>query len=221
MGQRLVVNIVSNDQILACGYFHWSAYTSESVEMTKNIVKNVIPNHEKAQCLSYYSHYGEVGTYADSINKLTAYLMLEDTGAGIYMYETDSEIKEFKKIDAHYNYRVGENRSQGHIALTPENIKYLNSWAEGTVNIDISNDTVYFDVFARYEPDEVEEINEYNESNGIGKYEIKEIDFSDITRFNFEEVDTWYDKIKEMCNDKGYPFFKDKANDTVYYQVIA
>lgn len=218
MGQRLVVNIVSNDQILACGYFHWSAYTEQAAEITRDIVKNVIKaNYEADDTFRYTENAHNI----TAINKLSSYLLLEYAGAGIYHANNDDDIEEFKKLNAAVNYRIGENRTAGLIALTPSSIELFNNYAEGTVDIDISNDTVHFDVFGIYDPDEVKEINEDNESNGIGKYEIKEIDFSDITRFNFEEVDTWYDKIKEMCNDKGYPFFKDKADDTVYYQVIA
>lgn len=218
MGQRLVVNIVSNEQILACGYFHWSAYTGSAAGITQFLVKNMISTDLKSERLVLFT---ENATNTEVINKLKAYLLLDSIGAGIYHADSDNDIEEFQKMGVCYNYRLGEDRSDGLIALTPSKIKDFNYWAEGTVNIDISNDNVYFDVFARYEPDEVEEINKYNESNGIGKYEIKEIDFSDITRFKFEEVDTWYDKIEEMCNDNGYPFFKDKADDTVYYQVIA
>lgn len=206
MGQRLVVNIIANDDILASAYYHWSAYTESAAEITKQIVENVIKNNQKAVMLLSYT---ENSTNTDAINKLTAYLMLEDTDAGLYHADNDLEIEEYKKIGAAYNYRVGENRSVGLIALTPKKIKDFNYYAEGTVNIDISNDIVKFDVFGIFLEDEIDEDEE--------KIELK---FDDVDEFSFDKVDTWFDQIKEMCNNDEYPYYKDK-NEPIYYQVIA
>ena len=92
MGQRLVVNIVQNDNILASGYYHWSAYTESAAEITAFIVENLIKNANKANRLLFYT---ENSTNTEAINKLTAYLMLEDTDAGLYHAEGEHEIEEY------------------------------------------------------------------------------------------------------------------------------
>lgn len=214
MGQRLVVNIIANNEILTNAYYHWSAYTESAADITKYIINNVIKSSEKARDLLYYT-----ASIKDTkaVNKLTAYLMLEGTGAGLYHADNDLEIKEFNKLGAAYNYRVGENRSDGLIALTPQKIKEFNNWAEGTVNIDISNDTVHFDVFEIFSNDDICELIQ---EGVIEKDEVKELDFENITDFDFENVDAWFDKIKKMSDDRSYPYFKDK-NEPIYYQVIA
>ena len=214
MGQRLVVNIVRNDETIACGYYHWSAYTESAAEITRDIVKNIIKADYEAH---NYFLYTENANNATAINKLAAYLLLEYTGAGIYHANSDDDIEEFKKLKAAVNYRLGENRSEGLIALTPSSIKYFNDWAEGTVYIDISNDTVHFDVFGWYLEDE---INGLIKEGVIEKNEMKELDYENISNFNFEEVDTWFDKVEEMCKDSTWPYFKDK-NEPIYRTVIA
>lgn len=210
MGQRLVVNIISNDEILASGYYHWSAYTEYAADITHYIISHIIESSQKAEDLLQYTANSK---NTQIFNKLTAYLMLEDTGAGIY----HKEIKEYEKFDVAYNYRFGENRNSGLIALTPEKIKEFNDWADGTVNIDISSDTVKFDVFAKFSEDEIN--NEITEEY-INKYEIKDLDFEFIDQFTFEQCETWYEKIKELCSDNGYPYYRDKV-DPIYYQIIA
>ena len=217
MGQRLVVNIIRDNEMLACGYYHWSAYTESAAEITRDIVKNVI----KADYEAHDSfRYTENANNTTAINKLAAYLLLEYTGAGIYHANNDDDIEEFKKLHAAVNYRIGENRTTGLIALTPSSIKYFNDWAEGTVDIDISNDTVHFDVFGCYLESEIDKL--INEGD-IEKDEIKELEcanYESITNFDFDKVDAWYEKVEEMCNDHTWPYFKDKS-EPIYYTVIA
>lgn len=214
MGQRLVVNIICDGETLACGYYHWSAYTESAAEITHNIISHIIENSQIAEGLLKYTDNSD---NTQALNKLTAYLMLEDTGAGIFHYQSDAEIKEFKKIGVYYNYRLGENRYDGLIAFTPDKIKEFNDWAEGTVDIDISTDTVHFDVFAMFSEDE---INEEIAEGYVDKDKIKDLDFEFINYFTFEECETWYEKIKEICSDRDFPYYRDKV-DPIYYQIIA
>ena len=41
MGQRLNIEIRKNDEVLANAYYHWSGYTSSSIELTSEILKNI------------------------------------------------------------------------------------------------------------------------------------------------------------------------------------
>lgn len=214
MGQRLIINIICDNEILASGYYHWSAYTESAADMTHYIISHVIENSQKAEDLLRYTANSN---NTQALNKLTAYLMLEDTGAGILYYQRDSEIKEFEKLGVHYNYRLGENRSDGLIALTTDEINKYADWAEGTVDIDFSTDTVKFDVFAIFSEDE---INDEIAEGYVDKDEIKDLDFEFIDSFTFEECETWYEKIKEICSDRDFPLYRDKV-DPIYYQIIA
>ena len=214
MGQRLVVNIICDGETLASGYYHWSGYTQEAAYVIRHIITDMIPCQNVANDFLLNTN-----SSTETINKFEAYLMLENTGAGLYIEDGhDKEIKEFEKLGVAFNYRLGINRNLGLIALTPEKIKEFNScWGEGIVNIDISTDTVEFDVFDKSSEEEVD----YEIKQGfVDEEDIKELDFDFIDRFTFEQCDAWYDKIVEMCNDKSYPFFRYKTNP-FYYRVIA
>ena len=41
MGQRLNIEIKENGTTLANAYYHWSAYTDSSLELTEHILKNI------------------------------------------------------------------------------------------------------------------------------------------------------------------------------------
>ena len=213
MGQILVVNIVSNDEILASGYYHWSGYTQEAANVIRHIITDMIPCQNVANDFLLNTN-----SSTETINKFEAYLMLDNTGAGLYIADShDKEIKEFEKLGVAYNYRLGQNRNLGLIALTPEKIKKFNIHADKTVNIDISTDTVEFDVFDKSSE---EDVNYEMKRGFVDEEDIKELDFDFIDRFTFDQCDAWYDKIVEMCNDKSYPFFRHKT-DPFYYRVIA
>ena len=214
MGQRLVVNIICDGETLASGYYHWSAYTESAAEITHYIISHIIENSQIAEGLLRYTANSN---NTQTLNKLTAYLMLEDTGAGIFHYQSDAEIKEFKKLGVYYNYRLGENRSDGLIALTTDKIDDFANWAEGSVDIDLSRDTVHFDVFFLFSENE---INDEIADGYVDKDKIKDLDFEYINYFTFEECETWYEKIKEICSDRDFPYYRDKV-DPIYYQIIA
>lgn len=214
MGQRLVINIICDNETLASAYYHWSAYTESAADITHYIISHVIEYSRKAEDLLRFTANSN---NTQALNKLTAYLMLEDTGAGIFHYQSDAEIKEFEKLGVHYNYRLGENRSDGLIALTTDKINEFADWAEGTVDIDLSTDTVHFDVFVIFSEDEIN--NEIAEGYA-DKDNIKDLDFEFIDHFTFEECETWYEKIKAICSDRDFPYYRDKV-DPIYYQIIA
>lgn len=208
MGQRLVVNITSNGDILANAYYHWDAYTETAAEQTVSIVSHIESARKLARQLLFFNTnipLEDPDRYKN-LDKLTAYLILESTGAGI---EKDDE-EELNKIVENYNYRKGNNRNEGLIAITQKNIDESNYWAEGTVDIDISKNEVCFKVFAVFMKDELEE-----------NVKIKKIDFDDIECFKFSELEKWHKKILEICHDTTYPCYCDLSYPDIYYYVIA
>ena len=41
MGQRLNIEIIENGKVLANAYYHWSGYTSSSLELTQEILEAI------------------------------------------------------------------------------------------------------------------------------------------------------------------------------------
>lgn len=128
MGQRLNIEIHENGELLANSYFHWSAYTSSAIELTKealSVYDSIITNNP--------------------IQK--AVRMLEETGAGIQEEELrDVVVKNDRLLNQLRFSRTSEDRNQGFIHVLEDDMYRTRDWDEGRVTIDIGDDTICFDV---------------------------------------------------------------------------
>lgn len=128
MGQRLNIEIHENGELLANSYFHWSAYTSSAIELTKealSVYDSIITNNP--------------------IQK--AVRMLEETGAGIQEEELhDVVLKNDRLLNQLRFSRTSKDRNQGFIHVLEDDMYRTRDWDEGRVTIDIGDDTICFDV---------------------------------------------------------------------------
>ena len=137
MGQRLEILIMKDGKELANAYYHWSAYTSSSFELAKEIVM-AIKNRKVRQ--------------KDELKK--AIRLLEITGAGVTQDEKEY-LRRFKK----FKFMPCNGRNEGLIAISPEGMKETRDWQEGQVFIDIGKQKVSFDVWNCFNGEE--ELKEY------------------------------------------------------------
>jgi hypothetical protein len=123
MGQRLNIEIVNNNKILANAYYHWSAYSQTSLEMTKKLIEYIQKND-----------------FTDDVKG--AIKLLETTGA--LLVDSDMEYaKGHNLIDMNYdNSKL--NRNDGLMSISEEGIKSNQSWAEGTIRIYLDSHTFAF-----------------------------------------------------------------------------
>lgn len=138
MGQRLEILIMKDGKELANAYYHWSAYTSSSFELAKEIVM-AIKNRKVRQ--------------KDELKK--AIRLLEITGAGV----TPNE-KDYLKVSErfkNFKFMPCNGRNEGLVAVSPDGIKETRDWQEGQVFIDIGKRKVSFDVWSYYNEDELKE----------------------------------------------------------------
>lgn len=142
MGQRLVINITANDEVLANAYFHWDGYTQCAIEHTCKLIA-------LQEWLEKLEEYGQV-----TLDK-RAIFMLEFLGAGIT--SEDFHLNLFPDI-----WIPAKDRNEGLIQVSKEQIKDAENWAEGLVVIDIFNKTVDFDVFFYYDEGDLDEEEEKN-----------------------------------------------------------
>ena len=165
MGQRLNIEIVNGEKVLANCYYHWSAYTRSALELTKIIIEE----------------------YQDSdmdIGIGLAVSLLEATGCGI----TEEERININKKSAKYRgikFRDAISRNEGLISVTEHGIEETRGWEEGRVTIDLKSKTFCFDVLFSYSREEYEEEfdEEYNEPiNNLAKceFDFSMVPFSDI-----------------------------------------
>lgn len=127
MGQRLNIEIVNGDTVLANAYYHWSAFTFPALELTAEIVKGIdkVPSENKLE---------------------QAIALLELTGAGV-----DDE--EWARIESDTTgkfdelvFKEAKNRNRGLISVTEEGMQETETLEEGRVSIDLEKKTICFDV---------------------------------------------------------------------------
>lgn len=124
MGQRLNIEIVANDKLLANSYYHWSAYTSSAKILTRQILL-----------------YLKNSRTTDPL--LKAIRCLEKTGAGL----TKFELEDVKKLYPNKTFKKATDRNNGLISISKNGMDETRKWEEGRVTIDIINNILNFDVF--------------------------------------------------------------------------
>lgn len=203
MGQRLVITVHAFDEDICSIYYHWSAYTTSALSEVRDLLGLEEDCTDKKQL----------------IHNIADHLM--NSGGGMDELETD-RIKEWDallKICPEFNKedylkkQANRDRSYGLMAITPEGMKELMSWAEGTAIIDFDEQLIHFDVFYTYE-----NLKAYNaEMKDVYEDDsclIKDIDelpaYDDLSSIPFEDIDTaidfvsshqtWHDKNGVICD---------------------
>ena len=136
MGQRLNVQIENDDQVLANSYYHWSAYTYDSYLLTKLIVEA----------------YENLVTPIPDL--LCAIRLLQSTGAGINGQEKVRIQDDPQHRFDHINFPECLDRNRGILAVTEDGMAETESWEEGRVTINLSSQTINFNVISFYDPNE-------------------------------------------------------------------
>lgn len=127
MGQRLNIEIVDGNTVLANAYYHWSGFTFPALELTAEILKGM--------------------DKVSSENKLKqAVELLELTGAGVNdeewaRIESDSSGKFDELV-----FREAKNKNSGFISVTEEGMLETETLEEGRVSIDPERKMISFDV---------------------------------------------------------------------------
>lgn len=121
MGQRLNIEIVNGEKVLANCYYHWSAYTRPALELTKIVIEE------------YQNSNMDIGIGL-------AVSLLEATGGGI----TEEERININKKSAKYRgikFKDAISRNEGLISVTENGIEETRGWEEGRVTIDLDSKT--------------------------------------------------------------------------------
>lgn len=173
MGQRLVINIENNGEVLASIYYHWSAYSVAALCEAKRILTN------------FYSE--EFMKIEDA--KLRLIRIVESGGGCINGGKNSHEWSEIQRMYPNEKFKEDGSRNEGLIALTRQGQKDINYWAEGVLNISLSKQTLEDNVSYFYEAiNEVKEVYLEDEDieDNLKNMVQTDIDFSNI---NFFELD--------------------------------
>lgn len=168
MGQRLNIEIVSNDTLLANCYYHWSAYTNSALTLTERIIEKFYDSDM-------------------NVSVKNAVELLESTGAGINEQERN-EIQKFPNRFAKIDFKKAIDRNEGLISVTERGMEETRYWEEARVTIDVLSQTVSFGVFYTYSKKEYAEMCD-DEDNlrpsdlPICHLDLNNIPFEDIGEF--------------------------------------
>ena len=167
MGQRLNIEIVNGETSLANCYYHWSAYTSSALSLTKRIID------------AYYDSEAIVGLKM-------AVELLEDTGGGVNESEREEIQKQAEKF-GHIKFRDCTNRNEGLLSVTDHGKEETRKWEEGRVTIDLGTETFNFDVLWYDSPEDFFE--EYCDESDDREFEdLTECPF-DLSSVPFADID--------------------------------
>ena len=191
MGQRLVVNIVKDNIVLANSYYHWSGYTDSALCITVDCIKRFAETK-----------------YEDDIEK--AIDMLYATGAGMELAEENNKVFfEHKAKNPFFSipFVKGTDRNSGLIAIAKDSITESQNWSEGDVFIDIGTKTVDFRVLYEVDKDSLVEDECYREDIEFDELSNEEIEQKYINAVDkLKTVDYPYDENEEISFDNFEDF---------------
>lgn len=124
MGQRLVVNVKNRGETLANAYYHWSAYSTCSLDTVRPIIDYLMLKPLK------------------KLSTIDAIELLRLTGADI----TESELLEVKGEFPGLKKVREDNRNEGLIAVTGKGISENMYWSEGTIDINLDTESISYGV---------------------------------------------------------------------------
>lgn len=198
MGQRLNLEIVSNDTCLANAYYHWSGYTSSSLELTIEALKKYskeakIMNEKFMNAIEMLLSTGATFT----VNEKMVYdsIQFKDV-LGEVIDKNISEISD--RVD----------RSNGLISVSSYGIFETRYWEEARVQIDIRNKQIRFGAAYKIDEDDLSEIKDIEN--------ITKLDF-DLNAIPFESFQIFKMFLEDLIKKQIY-VFKD-INDVIYSMI--
>lgn len=177
MGQRLNLEIHKEGEVVANSYYHWSGYTSSSIELTKIVL----------------DHVNKIKEENDVV---LAVRLLEATGAGL----TVEELPFAKKEAPDHDFKMATSRNDGLIAVSENGIDETRRWEEARVTVDLSEKTVNFNAFWYYSKDDF--IKNYGEKD-YNECPEQAFDYP-LDAIPFDRFDDFATVILELIKNRVY-----------------
>lgn len=198
MGERLNIEVVKGNKLLANSYYHWSGYSNCAVNLTIEIVES----------FEYIKKYKVDNVKNKDI--LLAIRLLEATGAGTNESQISNTIKTIGLIDTNVEIKKCKGRDEGIIEISEEGMNENRSWEESRVTIDIENQKINFEAYQEID----EEDKKYYEEEAV-EFKNINVDFNNI---KFEDIFDLKAFIDKNYYNSQY-FFKNEF-DNKYISLI-
>lgn len=184
MGQRLVITITDNWNVVAAIYYHWSAYTVCALEEAKKIIDAL----------------RDKDWDTDEDMALDLIRFCENNGGGL---ADESELEYAKQMFPDKEFKVDNiSRNDGVIAISPRGIGRLQRYSEGDIQLDFDDEcSVVNCVCVLY--DDLESINAERVECGyepLSPDEVPNLSIT-LTDFGFDEIDN---VLKQLEGDFTY-----------------
>ncbi len=188
MGQRLNIEIFNNGELLANCYYHWSGYTTSSMELAKII----LADYDRIMAL-------------DLCIKTKAILLLQLTNGGLMVNDRDNELQfalenlprqDLEKVSLNPSI----NRNEGLISITEDNMEETRQWEEARITIYLDTKKIDFDNVIISDREGWEE--DYPDTN-----------YDDLPLFPFDT--TWDIDFKDF--NELYDYFKMAYDEQSWY----
>lgn len=230
MGERLVIDIKRNNKSIAIAYYHWSAYTSPSINILHRMYKHVLSkacDMTDEQLQLALIRFAESSTGLGFIETEHDKLAIE-TEFNARMQTAPVEVREMLEglLLAHGGISIDDldfaksrfpgeefklkrlSRNEGLIIITPEHMEEAKSWAQGIIDVDLDSGKVLNGIIYDYNlPEymaEVEDDDEFIHPDDLPRSPI------DLAKFQLDEVEIVKDVI-DITEDCWIKF-----NDTIY-----
>lgn len=196
MGQRLVIDLIQGDKVVAAIYYHWSAYFISTIMELAKLSKAILEAEKegKDKLLAVITKLEENEKYYDFSSKeyslRSGGIIAEDLDKAKELYP-DWQFKT-KYID----------RNCGLIALSDTQIGHLHDWEEGHANIHLDTHEIENSVDLDAAPfefvDAIYETDEYDYSYPV-QFESGRIKYKDRI-CNIDSFDCTCETIQELAD---------------------
>ena len=218
MGERLVIHIKRDDVSLATLYYHWSAYTHTAIIRLKDLYNHVLVNanrmddNELRLALIHYAEHSTPYGYFDDVTKLQRMKseVEEKTDESSLMRQflhmhggVSAEDKDFVKTIFPEEEFVFDDisRNEGLVSISQESMNNSISWADGLVEIDLSENMVNFGVLWVYDlEDYFEYLEDMEIEDRVNPDDITEIPI-DISNFELNEINVVADIMDSLDSE--------------------
>lgn len=182
MGQRLNVEIMKDKKVLANCYFHWSAYTSSSLSITKELVDHYLSTMK--------------GKITDPLYSAVK-LLLQNEGSGL----SQQSLEFMNKNYPDETWPEATSRNDGLIACVNDEIEETEKWEEGRVVMDLDDETIDFDVLFEFPLQDADDYFEEDDKFNVLEVPMLNIPLTAIPFKSIEKVEYFFNKYHTFVYD--------------------
>lgn len=216
MGERLVIKVKRNDQLLSTIYYHWSAYSEPAINLSTALYQRVLVDADKmsddelrlalirfAELTTGIGHFDSVEERENSFDawlknaekrgdvphEILVDVLLRHGG----LDPSDRELA--TKIFPNEVFETEEiSRNEGLVAISMEAMSNQLKWAEGTIDIDLDTKLVLNDVLYSYDEEGyLAETEDFDDDEYVAFEDLPKIPI-DIGEFQLEDIEL----VKEL-----------------------